>query len=146
MYNYLTVYLISIVLVLAHSVMNTVISTHARHPHVSQYLYYAHARSELSLSENLACFYCGGPTKTWVHQRQDSEAATQVSTEAVQRPHFHSRVKADKGDAVSEQGPQPVTRAYPLNSRHPTARTIMRIAEVLGLPTSGLLSNTRQGS
>ena len=51
---------------------------------------------------------------------------------------------AEEGGATSEQVSRPVTRTYPLNSRRLTARSVTKIAEALGLPTSATLADTRQ--
>ena len=49
---------------------------------------------------------------------------------------------------MSEEGgervPQAKETTYPLNSRRLTARSVLRIAEGLGLPTTASLADTRQ--
>ena len=48
------------------------------------------------------------------------------------------------GGTSERRSQPPVTRTYPLNSRRLTARSITKIAEALGLPTSATLADTRQ--
>ena len=48
------------------------------------------------------------------------------------------------GGTSERRSRPPVTRTYPLNSRRLTARSITKIAEALGLPTSATLADTRQ--